>query len=103
MGTIVRPSGNTEIVGDYDAASDVFYLSAGPAVASDSEDDPSGIILRWSLESGEPSGATIVGFRRYGWRQRLPQLLAVVRGHLHAPEHEMRAAIERAIPPTAPA
>jgi len=87
------------LVADYDADADVLYLSLGQAVPSDSEDDPTGIVLRWSIQSGEPTGATVVGYRGYSWPQRLPDLIAIIGRHLRVTEKEAKLVIEAATRP----
>jgi uncharacterized protein YuzE len=81
------------LTADYDADADVLYLSLGPPVPSESEDDPAGIVLRWSLQSGKPSGATVVGYRDYLW----PDLISLLVRHLHVSAREAEQAIEKAI------
>ena len=96
MVTLSATARSGRLIADYDADADVLYLSLGPAVPSESEDDPDGIVLRWSVQSGEPSGATVVGYHGYSWYRRLPDLTSRVSRHLHVPINEAQVAIETA-------
>src|SRR5208283_4639838 len=91
-----RSDAGRRLIADYDADADVLYLSLGPPVPSDSEDDQRGVVLRWSLQSGEPTGATVVGYRGYSSPQRVSDLLAIIDRHLRVPEKEARLVIEEA-------
>ena len=86
------------LIADYDADADVLYLSLGPPVPSELEDNPAGVVLRWSIQSGEPSGATVVGYRGYSWARRLPDLVSLVARHLHVSAKEAEQAIGKVIP-----
>jgi hypothetical protein len=87
------------LIADYDDDADVLYLSLGAAVPSESEEDPAGVVLRWSIQSGEPSGATVVGYRCYSWSGRLPDLTSLVVHHLHVSANEAEQAIKKATTP----
>jgi hypothetical protein len=83
------------VIADYDDDADVLYFSLGEPVPSESEDDPAGIVLRWSIQSGQPSGATVVGYRGYSWSRRLPDLISLVAHHLHVSAKETEQAIKK--------
>ena len=93
MGEVAR-SHNGGVIADYDPDADVLYLSLGRPVPSESEDDESGVALRWSLSTGAPSGATVVGYSEYHWPTQLDRLTKIISKHLHVSARDAFSAIE---------
>ncbi|HEY5306254.1 MAG TPA: hypothetical protein VIJ52_06270, partial [Pseudolabrys sp.] len=48
---------------DFDRLADVLYISAGPPVPDEGEDRPSGIVLRYGMDTSAPTGVTVIGFQ----------------------------------------
>lgn len=73
---MLQPSANNLTL-DYDRDSDVLYISIGepsPGVAEHLDDD---ILLRYSLDTGELIGVTVLGFRAMGGTDELVRRLGV--------------------------
>ena len=67
---------------DFDAQSDVLYISLGQPVPSDSDSQERGIQYRFAWSDNAPSGVTIMGFKFYGWNNRLSELAEIVGDHI---------------------
>jgi hypothetical protein len=65
---------NSDITADYDSSEDVLYLALGEPVASSSDEDEHGLLVRYAYEDGRACGVTVLGFRDCGWNQRVPAL-----------------------------
>lgn len=68
---------------DYDHMSDVLYVSLGKPIPDEGEDQPRGVIFRFAITGGSPSGVTVVGFRHNGWDKNLTGLSDIVGKHLN--------------------
>src|SRR3954470_9090015 len=67
---------------DYDAQGDVFYIVLGEDGPVESKAIPEGVDLDFRLDTEEPCGLTILGYRRYGWPNRVAELSAIAARHL---------------------
>ncbi|PPQ30422.1 hypothetical protein [Rhodopila globiformis] len=74
MGTLLQAS--------YGQLSDVLYVSLGSPVPSEADGEPDGIELAFAVSDGAPCGASVIGYRLYGWDSRLQQLSARTGAHL---------------------
>jgi hypothetical protein len=70
------------IEADYDRLSDVLYISLGNPRPDEGEDRPHGVVLRYSIKKGTPSGATVVGYRHYKWNESVQNLSVIIANHL---------------------
>jgi hypothetical protein len=80
VGAVKR--GRTKLAVDYDRNSDVLYIGRGDWVAVEGEGRADGLELDYALADGKPCGATVIGFRRNGWPDRLDELAGLVAAHL---------------------
>jgi len=90
----------------YDRLSDVLYISLGAAVPNEGEGIPNGIELNYALETGNPCGVTIIGYRLYEWPNHLDELGAIIGRHLGVSRLRVEEAIRSvagAMPPPDPA
>jgi len=64
-----------QIKADYDETADVLYLSTSAERKMRFEDDPqdAGVVWRYSRETGEPIGVTVMDFGE-DWSKRLADL-----------------------------
>lgn len=90
-----------ELCFEYDAGSDVLYVSVIRPAPARSEEPVPGLILRYDIESGEAVGATIVDFDGY-WRSKLSHLADAVGEHLHVPRDATYEALREQLQPSAP-
>lgn len=67
---------------DYDAQGDVFYLIMGEDGPVESEALSEGVDLDFRLDTDEPCGLTILGYRRFGWPHKSGELGAIASRHL---------------------
>ena len=79
---------------DYDQPVDVLMVVAGDRVPVEGNGLPGGVELDYSIESGLPCGAKVIGFRKYGWADHIPCLSAVIAVHLGIDTDYVTAAIE---------
>lgn len=82
---------------DYDRRADVLYVGRGKRVPAEGEGLPGGIELDYALADGTPCGATVIGYRRNGWPERLEQLTRVVAEHLSVATKRVADAIRTAV------
>jgi hypothetical protein len=96
MGTLKR-NRPVMVIADYDSSADVLYI--GPRHWDSSEGDglPDGVELDYALADGKPCGATIIGYRRNGWPDRLEELARIVAGHLSVGADRVAKAIKSAV------
>lgn len=89
---------NRHLTADYDRMADVLYITIQPAIADEGEDGPHGVILRYGMANNTPTGATIVGFGRNRWSERVDALARIVAAHLARPQIEIEEIIRGALP-----
>ena len=67
---------------DYDRRADVLYISKGQPVSAYGEQDDDGLLVRSSIETGEPVGLTVFKYRRWAAAHRsyLIERISVVLG-----------------------
>jgi uncharacterized protein YuzE len=82
---------------DYDRASDVLYISSGDRVAVEGEGCAGGLQLDYALADGKPCAATVIGFRRNGWPDRLSELAGLVARHLGVAPDDVSRALQPAV------
>lgn len=56
-----------------------------------------GVELDFSLQTGEPCAAKVIGFYRNGWAARIGQLAQQIGKHLETDALELAILIERAV------
>jgi hypothetical protein len=92
-----------ELIGAYDRAADVLYLSlrskTKPLIGEDHE---RGLVLRFSADDDTPAGVTVIGFKRNGWPSLIDTLSARVASHLSVEPGTVRMAIAHAVDPRSP-
>lgn len=82
---------------DYDYPADVLYVSLGHPQASEGEDHPRGIVLRFAVKDNFPSGVTVVGFRSNKWNRDLINLSRLIGAHLGIDPAGVMSAIAGAV------
>jgi hypothetical protein len=97
MGTIRRDR-FALVSADYDRRVDVLYIARGERVPAEGEGIPGGIELDYAPADGSPCGATIIGFRRNGWPERLEQLTRVTAAHLSVGKKRLARRYELPLP-----
>jgi len=83
----------TRLTVDYDRHADVLYIALGRPVPDEGEERPQGVILRFALKDGAPTGVTVVGFNHNHWPSRLLELSLLVSQHLHVDPIEVDRAL----------
>lgn len=83
----------------YDRAADVLYIVADNAPAMEGDGLPDGLELDYAIESGEPCGATVIGFHRYHWETSQEHLAQVVAQHMSVDAVEMGSLIQQVTAP----
>jgi hypothetical protein len=81
----------------YDQLSDVLYVSLGAPVPNEAEGEPDGIELAFAVSDGAPCGASVIGYRLYGWDSRLDQLGARISSHLKVDPISIETAVQAAV------
>lgn len=66
----------------YDRRADVLYVALGRPVPDEGEDRPKGLILRYTIDRGFPSGVTVVGYHKNHWSSDILGLSETVAHHL---------------------
>jgi hypothetical protein len=84
----------------YDFPVDVMHLTVGVGQAYEGDGLPDGIEIDYSLETGAPCGAKIIGFDRYGWDRDVKRLASVIAAKLEVKRSEILKAIKNAKPIT---
>ncbi len=80
----------------YDKGADVLYLSLGRPRDDEGEDRPGGVVLRFDINDGEPSGVTVIGYSGNAWATNRQQLAEIVGNHLSVDPSEVIEAIRSA-------
>ena len=96
MGTLKRHR-SAVVKADYDRSVDVLYIGRGERVSAEGEGLPGGVELDYTLADGTPCGATVIGYRRNGWPDRLAELTRIVAGHLSVGPKRIADAIRTAV------
>ena len=96
MGTVKR-NRSVVVKADYDRSVDVLYIARGERVPAEGEGLPDGIELDYALADGTPCGATIIGYRRNGWPEKLEQLTRILAAHLSVGTKRLAGAIRTAV------
>ena len=81
----------------YDRAADVLHVVAGEPMPYEGDGLPRGIELDYTLDSGKPVGAKVIGFERYGWRIDTKELATIIAHHLRISPRTVREAIQNSI------
>ncbi|MHB1024071.1 MAG: hypothetical protein ACYC0Z_16905 [Acidobacteriaceae bacterium] len=82
---------------DYDCFADVLYISLGRPTPDEGEDQPRGVVLRYSIKDDKHSGVTVVGFRLNHWDRDMYELSKIVGGHLSVDPTNVRRSVEEKI------
>lgn len=77
----------------YDSDSDVLYISTQPGERGIAEESLPGVLWRYSPESGEIVGVTIVDFAGY-WDAHFDDLVEDLEDHLHLGRTEVRTLLD---------
>lgn len=86
---------NPKLTVSYDRAVDVLHIGLGEAVAYEGDGRADGIELDYSLDDDSPCGAKVIGFRKYAWPERLPELAGILGDHLAVDDKALVDAIAR--------
>lgn len=81
----------------YDRPVDVLHVAVGAAEAYEGEGRPKGVELDYSIDSGRPCGAKVIGFKRNGWTDKVSVLADELSKHLAVERGRVVDAIKRAI------
>jgi hypothetical protein len=79
--------------GRYDRPVDVLHIVLGEALPYEGEGRPLGIELDYALDTDTPSGAKVIGFKKYGWLRRVDKLAEIIADHLAINRRTLAAAI----------
>ena len=71
-----------DLTADYDRRADVLYVLVGAPVEAEGDGRPDGIELNFTVADDTPCGVTVIGFKRYGWPDRLAALADLTAKHL---------------------
>jgi hypothetical protein len=85
------------VAAKYDRPVDVLHLVIGEPQSYEGDGAAGGIEIDYSIETGEPCGAKVIGFKRNGWNRRVAELVKVIALHLPAKEKEILNAVEKAV------
>lgn len=96
MGAL-RKNRSAAIAADYDRNADVLYVARGERVPAEGEGLPGGVELDYALTDGSPCAATIIGFRRNGWPERVEELAGIIGRHLSVSSRTAVEAIRAAV------
>jgi hypothetical protein len=89
-----------KITAIYDSPVDVMHLTVGAGQPYEGDGLPEGIEIDYSIETGAPCGAKIIGFDRYGWNRNVKRLASVIAAKLDVKRSEILVAIKNAKPAT---
>lgn len=81
------------LTAEYDPIADVLYVTLGEPQAAEGDGRPRGVAFDYTLRGGVPCGATVTGFKRYGWDQDMGGLARVIAEHLRLSAGEIARAI----------
>ena len=96
MGAL-KKNRSAAIAVDYDRNADVLYIARGERVPAEGEGLAGGVELDYALADGSPCAATVIGFRRNEWSQRLEELAGIIGRHLSVGPRRIATAIRAAI------
>ena len=85
----------TRVTADFDQEADVLYVTLGDVVPSEGVGFEDGLELDYALSDGAACAVTIIGYRLYGWPERLSSLADLIADHFHANQTEITRAILR--------
>jgi hypothetical protein len=85
------------IAADYDRNADVLYIARGERVPAEGEGLPGGVELDYALADGSPCAATVIGFRRNGWSERVGELTGIIGRHLSIGPRRIAEALRAAV------
>jgi hypothetical protein len=80
---------------EYDRRVDVLHILLGSAVPYEGTGRPRGLELDYAIDSGQPVGATVIGYRRNGWDSDPWTLADRLSAHLRIDPAEIAKAIKR--------
>jgi hypothetical protein len=85
------------VAADYDRNADVLYIARGERIPAEGEGLPGGVELDYALADGSPCAATVIGFRRNGWPERVDELAGIVGRHLSIGPRRIAGVIRDAV------
>jgi hypothetical protein len=80
---------------EYDRQVDVLHILLGSAVPFEGTGRPRGLELDFAIETGEPVGATVIGYRRNGWDSDPRTLAERLSAHLRIDPADIAKAVRR--------
>jgi hypothetical protein len=81
----------------YDRPVDVLHLTLGDPQSYEGDGYPGGVEIDYSIDTGEPCGAKVIGFRRNGWDRRVRELATLIASHLPAKDEEIVNAVKKVV------
>jgi hypothetical protein len=89
-------SRSREVIAKYDQDGDVLYVVLGGPAVVEGDGLPNGLELDFSVESGEPCGATVIGYRRNHWQDESDRLAKLIGSHMSVDPSEIVLLIRNA-------
>lgn len=88
---------NQPIAAIYDRPVDVLHVTVGRPQAYEGDGFPYGVEIDYSVETGQPCGAKVIGFQRNGWHERMPELAHFMAKHLPANDRDILDAVKQVV------
>jgi hypothetical protein len=96
MGAL-KKNRSAAVAADYDSNADVLYIARGERVPAEGEGLPGGVELDYALADGSPCAATVIGFRRNRWPERVDALAGIIGRHLSIGPKRVAAVIRAVV------
>ena len=88
---------NQHIAASYDRPVDVLHVTVGRPQAYEGDGFPRGVEIDYSLKTGKPCGAKVIGFQRNGWHERINELARFMAKHLPVEDKDILNAVKKVI------
>ena len=85
------------IEASYDRPVDVLHLVMGNPQAYEGDGLPFGVEIDYSIKTGAPCGAKVIGFERNGWRNKIPELANLIASHLSVEDKDVLHAVKKIV------
>lgn len=88
---------NEPVFVTYDDLVDVLYIVQGSPRLVEGDGVDLGVELDYSFDDGEPCGATVIGLKRYGWTDRISDLVKIIGNHLSVDGNRLKDEINSVV------
>ncbi len=82
---------------EYDQPVDVLMVVMGDRMPVEGDGRDGGIELDYSIETGLPCGAKVIGYKKYGWPAHMDALANILAEHLGVSHNYLVEAIESCV------